>query len=538
MNNFIINLTNDSGIVLQNKLEKIAKNYLSERCYYIGSTAPLLLNEQTYDSLVTANLANDIFNFLLKIDFKKEVRFFFLTEGSEDVLEQIPIDFWKLVLSNRLPDFYECTADLQIKKLIARREDRESQKSRGLFVFPERLLPTSRAYFVRGLDLYLGLIYKKNNCDILVFGPNTKDLKKIESILSIFSRNVYCYHLVRGGLNRRLRINKYLEKISRRFLSIDTNPPMRFEERIDIFANEYVKSKLVEVFKKNPFEYILYTGAWFTPAVEIFKSYGVKLICDTHDVFFKVDETSNQGERRFFYYPDKEKKIEVDLLRKADLVIAISCSDNELFSSVLRDEKIIKESGNFEYARRGCDVESSPGEGIFGFIGTANNNNKKCLDIIYNDWSIRILKKNPNAKFHLAGAICKTENARKFAENFPNNVKLLGFVDRISDFYQSVDYMLSPIEVQGGLNFKSVESLIAGRFLLTNEVGAKCIADLRAGVFVVNSENFDEVLEAIMKLDTPSFRREISDSAAQKYGEYSAFSRISRLIGHDEKSII
>lgn len=48
-------------------------------------------------------------------------------------------------------------------------------------------------------------------------------------------------------------------------------------------------------------------------------------------------------------------------------------------------------------------------------------------------------------------------------------------MNSIGDFYNQIDVSLNPVLVQGGLNFKSVEAVFAGKHLITNSLGQECL---------------------------------------------------------------
>ncbi len=77
---------------------------------------------------------------------------------------------------------------------------------------------------------------------------------------------------------------------------------------------------------------------------------------------------------------------------------------------------------------------------------------------------------------YVAGSICGDSEIKQLC--FLNrNVERLGFVASIWSFYDKFDVSLNPVVVVGGLNFKSIESMSAGKVLFTNDIGLRCLMD-------------------------------------------------------------
>jgi hypothetical protein len=298
-----------------------------------------------------------------------------------------------------------------------------------------------------------------------------------------------------------------------------------------IFGTKTNSERLFDVIKsESNIRNVIYTGAWFYPAIKTIRNKfpDIKWFCDTHDVFFVVDEYSNKDESRFLYSPSMQKERELNALNNSDGVIAISPSDATSFHGAGINVPIFKESGSFEQASFGVDIANGPRELKFGFIGSGNNNNRNCLKLILNDWWPKILEKMPSAKLVIAGSACKTPESELLRKSYIKSVELLGFVDDLSGFYNSVQIMLSPIIVRGGLNFKSAEALIAGRVLLTNPLGSECLEGVDKGVVVLNDklDNIDAVVTEILASRARTYRSAVSKSAEKVFGQKIAYSKL------------
>jgi len=285
---------------------------------------------------------------------------------------------------------------------------------------------------------------------------------------------------------------------------------------------------------------VVFTGAWFTPSILSLKNKfpAIKWFCDTHDVFFIVDRDSNKAERRFLYRPVAHKRREISYLNSVNGVIAISEADRDsIVAAGGCNSEVIVESGSFSHASRGVDVRSGPVESVFGFIGSNNTNNQKCLQIVCSVWWPVVVSINPNATLLIAGAISKSPIAESLKNQFPDSVKILGFVDILSDFYSSVQAMLSPIAVQGGLNFKSVEALMAGRPLLTNELGSRCIGKDLEGVCIIGEEG-EGIADVMSRLGESNsqaqWREQIHRQASLRFSDSVAYKKLISKLRSDK----
>jgi hypothetical protein len=253
--------------------------------------------------------------------------------------------------------------------------------------------------------------------------------------------------------------------------------------------------------------------------------------CDTHDVFFMLDRDANATERRFFFSARRQRKQEMRALASVDLAVAISASDGEALRKAGLGGRVCVDSGTFEHARVAPNLPA-PGFGTFGYIGSGNVHNQNCLLSIMTRWWPEILAETQDARLRIAGGAAGTTAAKRLAEAFPHSIELLGFVSDLRDFYASVHTTLSPIAVQGGLNFKSVETLIAGRELLTTKLGARCLG-FQEGIWIADDEP-GGVAAAIRALRAtpvgPERRAAVQAAALAKFGESAGFYNLMRWI--------
>jgi hypothetical protein len=427
-----------------------------------------------------------------------------------------------------------------IRSLYSARGDEAAQNclvsvglgnSRTLFVFPERMLPIKRAYYMRAFDVLSTLAVNGVCIDVLVFGPGNKELDLIGKCLVNICSGVHVYPLVRGKFSNTHRMVRGGEIFIRKMVGVPAKPPMRFVEREMMFGGISQVEKFESIIKSDSYNSVILTGAWFVGSViDLCRSRNVKVFVDLHDVFFQLDADSNRNERRFFYNASAEKKKELSAISSVDYAIAISVSDARALEQAGCRNSLVC-SGNFEYSKISHNVRPVSGR-VFGFIGSGNMNNQACVRILRDKWLPRIFEKYPDAEFLVAGGICDKEISKELGEFYPGRVRLLGFVDDVRDFYAGVNVILCPIDVQGGLNFKSVEALMAARVLITNELGARCIGNV-SGFWTADDDgdHLGRVLDEIERCDLDSVLLDMQSQAIGLFGEKNGYRPLLDLIG-------
>jgi len=502
------------SIEFENTAAVVGKEYFQKNILVITNIFPLHVNKNwTY--YITSDAPASSIRHVPTENLKR-----IIIEGRDN--HRLIADISKFILSSELIEI----STIQNNRIVPLRYENNIQ-AKGLFIFPDRMLPVKRAFQMRGLDMIAHLNKMQLYTDALVLGPNNRDLDKINNILSAFAPKVYTFPMQRGLTRGVHKVFRRLESYFRRaLLRIEQSPPMTFKQRIHTFVSPEHIAYLESVLEQNKYEYIIVTGAWFFPALEkVAEKYHAKLLCDTHDIFFISDAGSNHNEKRFFYFPEAEKKLELELLNKFDRVIAISDSDLE---NLLKhgNENGFTATGSFEYALLPIQ-EKIHNNFRYGFIGTSNNNNQKALQKIIDEWFAILLKHDAQVSVLLAGSICKTDLAESFRKKYPQNVQLLGFVDDLSEYYNSIDISLSPIMLQGGLNFKTVEALMAGKPVLTTEIGQRCVAGSKGIYTITDDDSLTNTLQNFQGIDDWSnYTIDIQNNALERFGEKNGFSSL------------
>lgn len=83
-------------------------------------------------------------------------------------------------------------------------------------------------------------------------------------------------------------------------------------------------------------------------------------------------------------------------------------------------------------------------------------------------------------------------------------------------------HLIAPVMVQGGLNFKCVEALMAGRPVLTSRLGVRCLGD-DVGVWGSDEAPLAAIRELNGRLDPVAYREAIRQAAYAKYSEQTGY---------------
>lgn len=125
----------------------------------------------------------------------------------------------------------------------------------------------------------------------------------------------------------------------------------------------------------------------------------------------------------------------------------------------------------------------------------------------------QVIKEKPNAEFFIAG-IGVDDHIKKEWEQY-TNVKVLGFVEDIHEFYKRANVVVCPIYSGSGTNIKSVESICMAKATVMSSFAAKGISSsLQNGVNALISNTDEEMSENIIKLiDDDSFCNSVQAQA-------------------------
>ncbi|RKS28718.1 glycosyl transferase family 1 [Pseudomonas sp. WPR_5_2] len=351
------------------------------------------------------------------------------------------------------------------------------KKSSTLLVFPGSILPLTLGSHQRTFNLLFNLGKNGILVDLLITTPKNVKQSEFQAALGTICNNVYIYKNNKKKHSTAVNTKRYLESKARALLGKSKELPELFSERLNTRPTESCKRWVNSLYLENNYESVIVSYAWMMGALDyiIHDSENFKVICDTHDVQFTRNNEILSRKERIFFNSLIEKKCELKQLNTCDSVLAISVSDEDILKkSLKKSTNVIRASSGFDYALSQVKNRSHGKPLYFGFIGGQMSANVKSLVHILDEWWPSIKKYSPDSKLFIAGSICKSQEIlpKIFLDE---NIVPLGFVNSINVFYNNIDVSLNPVLVQGGLNFKSVEAVFAGKHLITNKLGQECL---------------------------------------------------------------
>lgn len=356
-----------------------------------------------------------------------------------------------------------------------------------LFIFPGSIIPLSMGSHQRAFNLLYNLSESGVKFDILI--PDNPKIEKpsLISSLEIFAENIYFYRNKAKKFKKMTYFKRGIEKRIRLLSGKDGVLQDLFSERAYRKPTESLKRWVNSLFIAKGYENIIVSYAWLINSIQYIEHLknSFNLICDTHDVQFYRNENILNRKERLFFDSKKEKKLEISLLNKCDYIISISDTDKKILEKNV-NKKVISVYPGFDYAK--MPVKQRPvGRPIhFGFIGGGMSANVVALKYIIDNWWPVIKTHSPDSILYVAGSISHNALIRE-ASFFDRNIVLLGFVKDIFEFYSKFEVSLNPVLVAGGLNFKSVEAVCAGKHLFTNPLGKECLVE-NFPCIVINNE--------------------------------------------------
>jgi polysaccharide biosynthesis protein PslH len=244
------------------------------------------------------------------------------------------------------------------------------------------------------------------------------------------------------------------------------------------FVSKDFNLKLNQLLTDNQFDIVQLEGLYLAPYIKTIRANSsARIIMRAHNIEHEIWERSvNQqsGVKRLYIknLAERIKRMELGFLNEYDAVLPITSRDEQRLRSL------------------GCNVPSHvvptgvnagellPDHGKLAFptvfhIGALDwlPNQEGLLWFFDHVWD-KILEKNPDLKFYLAG-----RNAPDHFKSLPyRNIEFIGEVDDAHDFIRSKGVMIVPVLSGSGMRIKIIEGMALGKAIVTTGVGTEGIA--------------------------------------------------------------
>ena len=252
--------------------------------------------------------------------------------------------------------------------------------------------------------------------------------------------------------------------------------------------------EVVESFRPTSIivEYI--SMAYLIEGLDDPKRQNIKCLVDTHDVLHRrAEQFFAHG---FPHWLDVSKSEEAKVLARFDGIIAIQSDEASTFRSMVNEQVPVITAGHAvdrDTGRAATDRAAlAPEKVTVGYIGSKNFSNWQAIrEFLTCAWPSVMLKNAQSCELAIAGDVCdwfdtdeggqvllgqkaptEKRSSAKGQTVVDNriqlsNVRLLGRVDRVEDFYDSIDLVINPVQFGTGLKIKNAESLRYGKLLIT-----------------------------------------------------------------------
>ena len=232
---------------------------------------------------------------------------------------------------------------------------------------------------------------------------------------------------------------------------VGRNPTDGSRHRLDEWWHKGLEGFLENHLRRHFYELVVVHNVWLSKALDFFPASTIKAI-ETHDIF-SVRELEFQaiGEKSDFFSCSESD--EVFGLRRADVAIAIKAAD-----AVWMRERSGRSCLTIS-PRPGKDTPLRrdylfPDKIVLGFMGSAHSFNSHEL-VEFLEELRRVLRQTPAPlEFVVAGNVGKNISVGRFPF-----VRKLGFVERVDDFYERVDIVVSPLDHGTGVKIKVSEAI-------------------------------------------------------------------------------
>jgi len=237
----------------------------------------------------------------------------------------------------------------------------------------------------------------------------------------------------------------------RRFFFMKSEPidPASFPRcwGLDDWCCEALCRQVAAICQRHRYDAVIVNYVWMS---RIFEGLPVPLkILDTHDLFggrHEVAEAAELEPRWFFTTPAEESRG----FARADVVIGIQANESRKIAARHRGRTITIGHPMPAHFLLPSPAAAKPGFS-FGYLGSGNPFNVACIT------ALDRLLVGKGVDWALAGSI----SGRHL--DLRSHPYRMGFIDKLSDFYDAVGCVLNPMMGGTGLKIKTIEALAFGR---------------------------------------------------------------------------
>jgi polysaccharide biosynthesis protein PslH len=294
------------------------------------------------------------------------------------------------------------------------------------------------------------------------------------------------------------------------------------------FQSIQITRKIEHLIEQKPFDLVILESLYSTGSLDFLKRQSnLKIIVRTHNVEHKLWEeksikSTNPFKKWYLSTLAKQlKKYEIETLKRVDGIATISEQDQNDFKQMVIQSPIC----TIPVAMPNLEKRIDYSPNTFFFIGSMNwEPNKEAVQRLLNTIFPLIKREIPSAQFILAGSFMPQD----LLAHQQDGVKIMGFVDDLTLFFNSNGILLSPIQSGSGVRVKLIEAMNMGLPIISTSKGAEGI--LHEGQLIIedNPNNFAQ--KAVQLYHDSELRAQLGSKAADFAAKNYSTKTIARTI--------
>lgn len=300
------------------------------------------------------------------------------------------------------------------------------------------------------------------NCSVFFFYVN-RESYDLEEMSTFFNNELEIFNeTFEKNIYRRIRRKIELITLGLFDFSSQSKNRKEFNHPLDLDFPSEIIPKVLSIIKEKQIDVVVVEYVVLSKVLSYMPK-GIKKVIDTHDKF--TDRYSvylNQGLKPT--WTSLYKKDEIRGLNRADSIICLNSEELNFYrkngfkgSNCLYYDLSLKK-----------DLSKKGNYNNILYLASANDLNIKSINAFLDNHFISVIEKFPKLQLLVAGEISKHINLKH------ENIKLLGFVDDLENYYSQGTIVINP-EINGtGQKIKSIEALRFNKILVsTTDIGIK-----------------------------------------------------------------
>jgi glycosyltransferase involved in cell wall biosynthesis len=225
-----------------------------------------------------------------------------------------------------------------------------------------------------------------------------------------------------------------------------------------------VMRQIQNIVERNKYD-IIQAEYWYMGQLFAHINANIFKVIDTHDVLF--DKKAQEAHHLYGEKPPssklkelkKYKQLEIEHLKLADLIIAVSSSDLKMFSDLnLGNQSILVYIGqDMEYFR---DQSSTPKENVVLFYGSMGG--KHNINAFFRFWEhiYPVIKRQiPDLRLLVVGS-SPPDSIMKLDDG--KTINVTGYVEDVRDYLSTAKVAVIPLDVAAGFRSRTIETMAMG----------------------------------------------------------------------------